>query len=98
MQYILNPPNKIRIRINSDEQLTVFVQNMRFIDDENLEVAGFIDTEDSKIIKRAHLPRTIFLGCILYVTEFKEYDDKPDSVCIDCKFTLNRDNPSKPNA
>jgi len=98
MHYVLNPPSNIRVRINSDEKLIVFVQGMRFIDDENLEVAGWIDVLDSKIIKRAHLPRTYLRGYLLYVTKFLEYDHKPDAVSIDCKFTLNSNNPSKSNA
>jgi hypothetical protein len=88
MSNLSNLPRKIDVRINSDEDLTVIVRGMRMISPTTLQVAGTIDREDSQIINRGHKPKTNIRGCLLYVLDYHEYDDVPDSMCIDCQFTL----------
>ena len=66
---------------------------MRFNDFGHLQVAGKIDRIHSKIIKRAHLPRTILNGCLIYVWDYQEYDDVLDSIYIDCEMTFRETNP-----
>jgi hypothetical protein len=88
MSNLGNLPRKIDVRINSDEELTVIVRAMRLLSPTLLQVAGTIDREDSQIIDRGHKPRTNIRGCLLYVLDYHEYDDVPDSMCIDCQFTL----------
>ncbi len=94
MELIANPPRKIDVRINSDEVLTVIVRAMGFPNDELLQVAGTIDREDSQVIKRAHFPRFNFGHVLLYVVDYKEYDNDKDSMCIDCQIFFSATNPS----
>jgi len=88
MSNLSNLPRKIDVRINPDEELTVIVRGMRMLSPTILQVAGTIDREDSQIIYRGHKPKTNIRGCLLYVLDYNEYDDVPDSMFIDCQFTL----------
>jgi len=88
MSNLANLPRKIDVRINPDEELTVIVRSMRMLSPTLLQVAGTIDREDSCIIIRGHKPNTNIRGCLLYVLDYHEYDDVPDSMLIDCQFTL----------
>lgn len=93
MSDLLNPPRKIIVHINTDEELWVIVRGMRLLTPSLLQVAGTIDREDSQIIRRSNLPFINLSGVILYVVDYHEYDNVADSMCIDCQITFSENNP-----
>jgi len=94
MSNLANLPRKIGVRINSDEELVVHVLGMRMLNDKLLQISGFIDHEDSQIIKRGNAPGIIFCGCRLFVVEYHEYEHDKDAMCIECQITFSETNPS----
>ena len=75
-QTIHNPPRKLEVVINSDEVLNVCISRAGADDKNRVKFSGFIEREDSKIIKRANKPtiKAIWNDGPWFVTEYDEYD------------------------
>jgi hypothetical protein len=97
-ELFIKHPRAITVRLNSDEQLGVYVKGMCIVNDNEIRVAGFIEREDSQIIRRAHRPTLLEadvlneLASAWYVKDYHEYDDN-DGGQIHVELVITRDAP-----
>ena len=75
-QTIHNPPRKLEVVINPDETLNICISRAGADDKNCVKFAGYIEREDSKVIKRANKPtiKAIWNAGPWFVTEYDEYD------------------------
>jgi hypothetical protein len=91
-------PRAVAVKINSDEDLVVYVKAMKLVSDDEIRVAGMIERDDSQIFSRAHKP-TLREADILnelapafYVKEYQEWDDN-DGGQIHVELVISRNAP-----
>lgn len=87
-------PRFLSVKVNSDEQLGVYVKAIAIISDDDLLVSGAIEREDSRIIRRAHKPTVVSeelsgLSPTFFLRSYHEFDDN-DGGQIHVEFTLSR--------
>jgi hypothetical protein len=91
-------PRAITVRLNSDEDLGIYVKGMMILNDNEIRVAGCIERDDSQIFFRSHRPTLLEadvlneLAPVFYVKEYHEYDDK-DGGQIHVELIISRDAP-----